>query len=66
MGIWKSVLILFVVPIKINVVIEASRMHVEARGIYIHDRGAEQVHAVFVPKTRVEPIEASTRLASNR
>src|SRR5260370_39741776 len=44
------------------VVIQASPMHVEARGIYIHNRGAEQVHAVFVPNARVEAIEASTRL----
>src|SRR5713226_3629614 len=37
-------------------------MHVEARRIYIHDRGAEQVYAVFVPNARVEAIEAATRL----
>ena len=45
-----------------SVVIQASRMHVEARGIYIHNRGTEQVHAVFVPNARVEAIEAATRL----
>src|SRR5258707_13967628 len=44
------------------VVVQASRMHVEARGVYIHDRGAEQVHAILVPNAKVETVPAATRL----
>src|SRR5258708_4719028 len=43
-------------------IIEASRMHIEACWIYIHNRRTEQVHAVFVSDAGVEPIEAATRL----